>query len=146
MGFFSNVFGSKGASQNDVTQEAFYGIAFFALLASGEMVDQDFDRFNVVINRMALFSGFSNEKADEYSKRFEPYMEGGWEEYISRSASFLPDDLKLTAFAVSCDLVLKNGYVPQKANGYLEMIQPYLCPDQELASGIIEVMQIKNRG
>jgi len=130
-------------------QEPFYGITYLALVSIGDIVDEDLSRFSVVINRMKLFSGFTTELAQTYHDKMQPMVDGDaddWEEFISAAASALPSQLRETAFAISCDLVMRNGFVPQKADGYLEMLQQRLGIEDNLAKTITAVMQIKNRG
>ena len=130
-------------------QEPFYGITYLALVSIGDIVDEDLSRFNVAINRMKLFNGITTELAEKYHETMQPYVDGdadAWEEFISAAASSLPSELRETAFAISCDLVMRNGFVPPKADGYLEMLQQRLGVEDNLAKMITAVIQIKNRG
>lgn len=127
-------------------QEAFFGIVYLALNAIGDIVDEDFNRFHVATNRMQLFNGLTTEIANKYGEKLEPYIDSDWEGFIVQAAAVLPSELRETAFVISCDLVLRNGFVPPKAEGYLEMVKQALRIDDELATKAFIIMQIKNRG
>jgi hypothetical protein len=43
-------------------------------------------------------------------------------------------------------LVLRNGFVPPKAQGYLEMVQKAMGISDEFAHKTFSVITIKNRG
>jgi len=94
---------------------------------------------------MQLFNGLTTEIANRHLKKLEPYIDTDWEEFILEAATILPSELKETAFVI-CDLVLRNGFVPPKAEGYLEMVQRALGIDDELAYRTISIIEIKNRG
>ena len=137
---------TSNTSNTQDYQEAFYGIAYSALISIGDYVDEDLSRFNVAINRMTLFNGFTNAMADAYHERIQPFIDRDWEKYLEAAAAILPYELKETAFAISCDLVMPHGFVPPKASGYLEMLQKVLGIESVLAGQITTSIKIKNRG
>lgn len=129
------------------TQEALYGLLSLALIAIGteDLLEEDYNRLDAAVHGMDTFKGLTNEKADEYLKVLLPYLDTEWEEFIFKAGNALSEDLKETVFAISCDLILREGFVPKKAEGYFEMLRQGLGIDDNLATTAVAVMQIKNR-
>ena len=70
----------------------------------------------------------------------------GLESLLNKSAQALPAELRETAFAGACDLVLADGIVDPAEKEFLNNLMQRLqiVPDKALT--IVEVMIIKNRG
>jgi uncharacterized tellurite resistance protein B-like protein len=58
----------------------------------------------------------------------------------------LPDDLREAAFAVATDLVLADGVVSQEERDFLNDLYQALGISSDIATQIVQVMLIKNRG
>lgn len=70
----------------------------------------------------------------------------GPEALMNRAADALPPDLKDTAFANACDLVLADGSVEDEEKAFLDNLQKKLGISGDLALTIVEVMIVKNKG
>jgi tellurite resistance protein len=58
----------------------------------------------------------------------------------------LPYELRESAFAVATDLILADGVVADEEQEFLNDLYQALSLDAEVATRIVEVMMIKNRG
>ena len=65
---------------------------------------------------------------------------------VEKCVPALPDELRETAFAHACDLVLADGVVEDEERALVEKLQKKLEIPGDQAMDIVRVMVIKNRG
>jgi hypothetical protein len=127
--------------------EAFAGVIFAANSVAQELSEKTFAYFRDIFSRMRLFEGWS---ATHYHTLFEKLTDmlktQGLETLLEMSIRALPPKLYQTAFAVAVDIVLADGLVNKEEKDFLYMLQKKLQIETELATKIIEVIVIKNRG
>lgn len=146
MGLFDGMLG--GGSKKELTKaEAFAGILLAAAGADGHIADEEVSSLCTTTQRMKLFSNIAPNK-------FGTMMDGlvkilkreGVEKLVERCAEALPDDLRETAFANACDIVLADGVVEDEEKELIEKLQNELDIPGDRALDIVSVMVIKNRG
>jgi uncharacterized tellurite resistance protein B-like protein len=148
MGLFDKVLGGQLGDNADLTkQEAFAAILLVTVAADGHVSDEEARSFNTVINRMQLYRDMPG---DQFSRLMDKLIgllkRHGHRELLSRAYKGLPEDLRLTAFAVCTDLVFADGTIQDEEKQTLEDIQSSLQIPEQQAIQIIEVIQVKNRG
>ena len=148
MGLFDNLFGGSEAPNKGLSkQEAFTGILVAASAADGHIADEEVRGLFTIIGRMKLFSNFSEDK---YNRMFDRLMKilkkNGPEALIEKCVPDLPDELRETAFANACDIVLADGVVEDEERALIEKLQNELEIPGDEAMEIVRVMVIKNRG
>lgn len=147
MGLFDKILTGQGSDSTLNKQEAFASILLVTVAADGHISDEEAQSFNTVINRMQLYR---NVNGDQFSHMMDKLIgmlkRHGHKELLNRAYQSLPDDLRLTAFAVCTDLVFADGTVEDEEKETLENIQASLKIPEDKALQIIEVIQIKNRG
>jgi tellurite resistance protein len=149
MGLFDNLFGgSQSSSSRALTpQEAFAGILIGASACDGHAAEEEIKSLFVITERMKLFDGLTSNKWNSMVDGLVKIMKkDGVEKLIAKCAEGLPDELRATAFANSCDMVLADGVVEDEEKAFLDNLQKVLEIDGDTALTIVEVMIIKNKG
>jgi hypothetical protein len=146
MGLFDSMLG--GGSKKELNKaEAFAGILLAAAGVDGHIGDEEVSSLCTTCQRMKLFSNIPGDK-------FGTMMDGlvkilkreGPEKPVERCAEVLPDNLRETAFANACDIILADGVVEDEEKELVEKLQNELDIPGDRALDIVQVMVIKNRG
>jgi hypothetical protein len=147
MGLFDNVFGGMSPSKQLSHPEAFAAVLLGAVACDGHIAAEECQGLWTIMERMKLYSNWSPNKYNQMMDRLIGILKReGLEGLIEKAASSLPDDLRETAFAGACDLVLADGVVEDAEKEFLDKLQKKLDISGDLALTIVEVMIIKNRG
>lgn len=148
MGLFDKVLGGQGSENTPLSKpEAFASILLVTVAADGHVSDEEAELFNTVVNRMQLFRDINGQQYSQMMDKLIGLLKRhGHQNLLTRACAALPEDLRLTAFAVCTDLVFADGTVEADEKVLLENIQTTLQISDEQALQIVEVMQIKNRG
>jgi hypothetical protein len=127
--------------------EAFAGVAFAAIAADKQIKDIELIYLQTIFSRMRLFKGWT---VGQYKSLFDKLRsiqeKQGFEAFLDMSVQALPPKLYQTAFAISVDLVLADGIVTKEEKDFLYDLQRRLGIKLDLATKIIEVITIKNKG
>lgn len=146
MGLFDSLFGG-GEGKGITKQEAFAGILLAAAAADGHISEEEAQGLWTAIERMKLFSNFT---PDKFNKMMDTLLKilkkGGPDMLVDKCAPALPDELRETAFANACDIVLADGVVEDDEKEMMERLQHKLEISGDDAMDIVRVMVIKNRG
>jgi tellurite resistance protein len=146
MGLFDK-FGSKEEKAKLSKEEAFAAISLVTVAADGVITEEEARGLFVQLYRMKMFSGFNdNQMSSMLNKLINIIKKQGLVTLVEMSKESLPENLKITAFAVATDLALADGDVAEEEKNLLTKIQQALGIPEEEAVKIIEVMMIKNRG
>ena len=93
---------------------------------------------------------FVDQNGSQFSqmidKLFRILKKGGPKELITRGIVPLSPELRETAFAVSVDMIFADGSVEDEEKAVIEHLQSELGIPDAIASQILDVMVIKNRG
>lgn len=139
MGLFDKILGGQGTENTTFTkQEAFASILLVTVAADGHISDEEAQTFNATINRMQLYR---DQTGDQFSHMMDKLIgmlkKHGHQQLLSRAYQSLPEDMRLTAFAVCTDLVFADGTVEEEEKETLENIQSSLQIPEEKALQII---------
>ncbi len=147
MGLFDNVFGGLSPNKNLSKNEAFAGILLGAVASDGHISDEEAQGLWTIIGRMKLYENWTGDKFNQMMNRLVGMLKReGVDPLINRASEALPVELRETAFAAACDLVLADGVVEDAEKEFLDKLQKTLDISGDQALTIVEVMIIKNRG
>jgi hypothetical protein len=147
MGLFDNLFGSSSSNKSLNKQEAFAGILLGACACDGHIAEEEVHSLFTTTERMKLFEGMNANKWNSMMDVLIKILKReGVEKMVQKCAAGLPEDLRDTAFANACDIVLADGVVEDEEKDFLDSLQKYLEIDGDTALTIVEVMILKNKG
>ncbi len=147
MGLFDNIFGGHAPNKEFSKAEAFAGLMLGAVASDGHINEEEAQGLVTILSRMKLYESFGGDKFNTMMNRLIGVLKReGLEGLISRSAAGLPEELRDTAFANACDLILADGVVENEEKEFLDKLQKTLDINGDTALDIVQVMIIKNRG
>ncbi|VTR97545.1 tellurite resistance TerB family protein [Tuwongella immobilis] len=147
MGLFDNIFGGHSANKSLTKAESFAGILLCAVASDGHISDEEASGLVTIIARMKLFENWSGDKFNNMMNRLIGMLKReGLDKFLAKATETLPDELRDTAFANACDLVLADGVVEDEEKDFLDKLQKSLDINGDTALDIVQVMIIKNRG
>lgn len=147
MGLFDNIFGGSSASKTVGKAEAFAGILLGASACDGHIADEEINGLFSITGRMKLYDGWTPNKWNSMMDQLVKILKKeGPEGLLVKCAKSLPDELRDTAFANACDIILADGVVEDEEKEFLDKVQKVLEIDGDTALTIVEVMIIKNKG
>ncbi|MDJ0553353.1 MAG: tellurite resistance TerB family protein [Microcoleaceae cyanobacterium MO_207.B10] len=127
--------------------DAFAAIALIAVAADGVITESEKQGIDNIFARMELFSNYSEDSKREMIDRILGMIKNQEVKPLFDAAvATVPKNLKETVFAVSTDLVLADGDVAEEEEKFLDKLCEALEISEEIATNIIDVMLIKNKG
>jgi len=119
VGLFDSLFGGGGGDKTVTKQEAFTGILLAAAAADGHISEEEAQGLWTAIERMKLFSNFTPDKFNKMMDNLLKILKkGGPDLLVEKCVPALPEELRDTAFANACDIVLADGVVEgEESNG-----------------------------
>ncbi len=127
-------------------QEAYASIMILAIASDGYLADEELDAITAHLSRMHLFQHFRPETMRRmYGKLFEILRDDGAEVILESAKETLPSELRESAFAMCCDLILADGFMSQDEQRFLHKLHQSMEIPKESADRILSVMQIRNR-
>ncbi|MGB3533037.1 MAG: tellurite resistance TerB family protein [Microcoleaceae cyanobacterium] len=127
--------------------EAFAAIALTAVAADGYVTGSETQIINTTLSRMQLFSEYSEEeKRSMIDRLFCQIQQQGYDTLMTAAIAQLPGNLKETVFAIATDITLADGELSEEEENLLNALYSSLEISEEMATKIIDVMLIKNRG
>ena len=76
----------------------------------------------------------------------ERIKEHGAASVVQAAAAIVPKELAATTFAVAIDLMLSDGRLSPKEEGFAEELRMLLNVERETAARIVDVLLMKNAG
>lgn len=147
MGLFDNIFGGQAANKSLNKQESFAGVLLCAVASDGHISDEEAQGLVTIISRMKMFNNWDGKQFNNMMNRLIGMLKREQlDKFLAKTVEHLPDDLKATAFANACDLVLADGVVEDEEKDFLDKLQKQLDLDGDTALDIVNIMIIKNRG
>ena len=147
MGLFDNLFGGAKSGKELTKAEAFCGVLLSAVASDGHISDEEVRGLCTILGRMRLYDNWTNDKFNSMINRMLGMIKReGPEEVLGRCAPALPEDMRETAFANACDLLLADGGIEDAEREFLDSLQRKLEISGDQAISIVEVMVVKNRG
>ncbi|WP_254513091.1 tellurite resistance TerB family protein [Anatilimnocola floriformis] len=147
MGLFDGLFNSMEGSTRLTPQECFAGILVGATFCDGHIADDEVNGLVAALLRMKLFQRLSEKQfGSTLDKVLGIAKRNGVPALLERSLENLPADLRDTAFANACNIVLADGTAEQAERDYINTLQVKLNLDPKTCQTIVQVMVIKNMG
>jgi hypothetical protein len=147
MGLFDNLFGSNEASKAFGPHEGFAGILLGASACDGHIADEEVQSLFTMLGRMKMYQRYTEKNWSTLVNRLLGLLKRkGVDELIEKSVEALPPELRATAFANACDIVLADGVVEDDEKEFLDKLQDRLELADEEAVNIVRVMVVKNKG
>ncbi|NES88460.1 MULTISPECIES: tellurite resistance TerB family protein [Okeania] len=127
--------------------EAFAAIALIAVAADGVITKSESQGINNIFSRMQLFSDYPKERKTEMQDRLLDMIKNQEiKPLFDAAVAKLPKELRETVFAVSTDLVLVDGDLAEEEEQLLNELYNALEISEAVATKIIDVIMIKNKG
>lgn len=127
--------------------EAFAAIALIAVAADGYITGSESQAITTTFSRMQLFTNYSGEKMRTMiDQLLNQLQEQGSDALLTAALAKLPTELRETAFAVVTDITLADGEISEEEERLLDSLYNSLEIPEEIATKIIDVMLIKNKG
>ncbi len=128
--------------------EAFAAITLTATTTSdGYLSEQEENAILSTLSRMKLFKSYSREMISQMlDKLLVILRREGIDALFNAAKKSLPHELREAVFAVTADLVLAEGNFTQEERIFLNDLGQALDIGIDIATEIVQVMLIKNRG
>lgn len=147
MGLFDDVLSEMAPSSQMSKAEAFAGILLAAVASDGHISDDEAQGLVTLTMRMKLFQNVSPDRFNRMMDRLTGLLKRhGVEPLLDKCVEALPSELRETAFAHCCNLVLADRGIEDEEKRFLSTLQRRLEIDREQALTIFKVMVIKNKG
>ncbi|EHC17990.1 hypothetical protein FJSC11DRAFT_1052 [Fischerella thermalis JSC-11] len=148
MGLFDKMFGTQSQVEDAfIPAEAFAAITLAATASDGYLSEEEARAISSTLSRMRLFRSYSNDVMIRmFDKLLAILRREGIDVLFNAAKESLPGDLREAAFAVATDLVLADGVVSQEERDFLNDLYQALGISSDIATQIVQVMLIKNRG
>lgn len=148
MGLFDDVLSEVSSGSRALSKaEAFAGVLLSAVAADGHISDEEATGLNVVTARMKLFQNVPPDKFGRMMDRLLGILKrDGVDALLEQAAEALPEELRETAFANCCNLVLADGGIEEEEKKFLSTLQRHLGIERDEALTIFKVMVLKNKG
>ena len=136
----------NSSSENYVTSEfeAWVGILYSCISADNQITDSETASLSRLLHSKAKFIGI--DMAPLYAKSFHLRMEMGQLKYVSACCEWIKDEDKETVFALALEVLLADGILEKEEKNVIEVLSKLLKIDLGMASKIIEVIFLKNKG
>ena len=148
MGLLDKMFGPQSQVQEALSPaEAFAAITLAATASDGYLAEEQARDISSALCRLKLFRDYTNDLMSRmFDKLLGVLRRQGIDALFNAAKESLPHDLREAAFAVTTDLVLANGVVTQEEQDFLKDLCQALGVSVDIATQIVQVMLIKNRG
>lgn len=143
MGLFEN---ENNTQQNPVTSEleAWVGILYSCISADHLITDSETASLSRLLHSKEKFVG--TDIAPLYAKAFNLRTELGQLKYISACCELIKREDKETVFALALEVLVADGTLEKEEKNLIEILSNRLKVDTAMASKIIEVIFLKNKG
>lgn len=128
-------------------KELVIAILFLTVTADGSIAPEEEELVIAASNRMKLLrkqsiDGFN----DTVQKVRDAIDQGGRDEVFAAGIKSLPAELRETVYALAADVVFADGSSSPRETECLRKVQEAFQLPDDLATKIVEVMRLKNRG
>ncbi|BAZ42192.1 hypothetical protein NIES4101_81600 [Calothrix sp. NIES-4101] len=147
MGLFDKVIGNHTVKDALTPAEAFAAITLSAIASDGYLSDEESRGISLALSRMKMYRSYPNEVMQRmFDKLLGILRREGMNSLFDSAKDSLPYEMRESAFAVATDLILADGVVAPEEQEFLNDLYQALGLDIDVATRIVEVMLIKNRG
>lgn len=147
MSLFDDVVGDQFQEAQFGPQEGFAGVLLASSACDGHISEDEVQTLMMKLSRMKLYSRVHNQQFGNMMDRLMGILKrGGPEKLLAQSFPAVPPELRETAFANSCDIVLVDGIVDEDEKQFIDDLMIKFEMDRERAKTIVQVMVYKNHG
>jgi hypothetical protein len=147
MGLFDQFFGSSSDQHHFGPQEGFAGVLLGASACDGHIADEEVNTLITTLARMKMYQNMTGQKFRAMMDRLLGILKrNGADGLLDKAAPSVPPELRETAFACACDIVLADGVVEENEKEFVNTLVQKLEIGGDRASTIVDVMVVKNRG
>lgn len=143
MRFFS---GLKGAEPVFNVQKAIMTIVIAAIKADGDVSDDEVGRLRSMCARSPIFARNSKEEDDAAIAFADNVTSQLKLDAIDRAAAALKPELRETAFAFACEMILADGIVGEAEDNFISMLADKLGVNEEVGTAVVQATIIRMRG
>jgi len=128
-------------------QEGFAGTLLAASACDGHIADEEVQSLITTLIRMKMYQHVPPQRFSSMMDRLLGVLKrGGPEKLIEMSVPVVPPELRETAFANCCDVVLADGIVEPDEKEFIDNLMIKMELDRTRAKTIVQVMVFKNQG
>ncbi len=147
MGIFDALFSGMETRSKLSPQESFAGILLAASACDGHISDDEVQQLFATLFRMKLFQRVNEKQFRQvWNKLMSVLKKHGPESLAEGCCETLPEELRKTAFANACSIVLSDGTLEDDEKQFISDLTSKLQLDAKTAQTIAQVMVIKNKG
>ena len=147
MSLFDDVQGADFQEAHFGPQEGFAGVLLASSACDGHISGDEVQALMMQLGRMKLYQRVSDTQFNNMMDRLMGVLKrGGPEKLLEKSYPVVPPELRETAFAVACDIVLADGIVEDDEKVFIDDLMVKFEMDQTRAKTIVQVMVFKNHG
>lgn len=143
MGLFDSIRSTLNPTLN--TQQAIMTIVVAAIKADGSVSEEELMRLRAMCSLSPIFAANTSDQdrlVAQFADNFTDQME---DQAIRRAAAALTPELRQTAFAFACDMVLADGLLGQKEQQFIAELAQELGVSEAIGSAIVHVTLVRNR-
>lgn len=136
----------NNSGENSITSEfeAWVGILYSCISADNQITDSETASLSRLLHSKAKFIGI--DMVPLYAKSFNLRMEMGQLNFVSACCEWIKEEDKETVFALSLEVLLADGILEKEEKNVIEILSKLLKINHGMASKIIEVIFLKNKG
>ena len=143
MGLFS---GFKSAEPKFNPQKAVMTIVVAAIKADGDVSDEEIRRLRSMCARSPIFASNSKEEDDEVISFADTITTQLKAAAIEKAAATLKPELRETAFAFACEMVLSDGIVGDAEDTFISKLAQSLGISEDIGRAVVTATVIRMRG
>lgn len=126
-------------------QQAIMTIVVAAVMADGEIADEEIGRIRSMCALSPIFAGNAHEQDMAVIRFAVNTVSQMKEEAVVKAAEVLKPELRETAFAFACDMVLADGMVGQNEEAFLTSLMNVVGIPENSARSLIWATLVRNR-
>jgi hypothetical protein len=148
MGLFDKMFGTQSQVKETLSPaEAFAAITLAAVAWDGNLSEEESGYLSTKLSRMKLFRSYPKDVIGRmFDKLLGMLRREGFNSLFEVAKASLTEELREAAFATATDLILLDGIAAEEEQNFLNDLYQALGVPNQIATQILEVMLIKNRG
>ena len=147
MSLFDDIVGNDFQEEAFGPQEGFAGVLLCSSACDGHISGDEVQVLMMKLSRMKLYQRVSESRFNNMMDRLMGVLKrGGPEKLLEKAYPAVPPELRETAFANACDIVLVDGIVEDDEKDFIDKLMIKFEMDRKRAKTIVQVMVYKNHG
>jgi hypothetical protein len=137
----------QGSAPDLSPEEAIVSLLIASARADGSVSIHEANSIEHMVGGMQLFRGHRGYGLQKvFAAASDRIKEHGAARMVPAAAAVVPKQLRTTAFSLAIDLMLSDGRLSPKEQGFADDLRRLLHVDPDEATKIIDVLQTKNAG